>query len=474
MRLTRPVIALTLVLSLGLALGAEATTRRAKAGTTTTTTATTASTSTVTRTAPTSFGFGVQAGTDTKGLGGWMQKSGAAWDYAYRYLGGGTANGTKNWTAWEPNATYPISYAQNATSKGYTPVFTYYQLLAGAAACSGCGEAQKDLTNLNDAAVMKAYFEDFALLMKRLGTGSYDGVAGFGQDVVVHVEPDLSGYAQTAALFSGSCFALCLGVGNTPANVRSSVASSGFPLAAGYPNTFQGFNEVLLHLRDTYAPNVRLAAHISNWATGYDLNSATSPTLDPVALGTSAGTFAARSGTAWTNGTHSTYDLVFNDVSNKDAGYYTYVLRKPRFWDQDNAVFPNFHRWESYVRAATTAAGRKAVVWQVPIGNQLYAAVNNTPGHYQDNRVEYFFDHVAELRDAGVVGVLFGTTIAQATNYADWAGDGVTNPAPVCSSDGWSSGKVVCSSTQTPVADDDGGYLRVRARAYYAAPLPLG
>jgi hypothetical protein len=72
-----------------------------------------------------------------------------------------------------------------------------------------------------------------------------------------------------------------------------------------------------------------------------------------------------------------------------------------------------------------------------------------------------------------MVGALFGTAFSYSSTYADWAGDGVTNPAPVCSSDGWSSGKVVCSWVQTPVADDDGGYLRVRGRDYYASPYRL-
>ena len=421
---------------------------------------------------PSTFGFGLQASTDTKGLGGWMPRSGAAWDYAYRYLGGG-AGTSKNWTAMAPNATYPISYAQNASSKGYTPVFSYYQMLAGAGVCDGCGEAQQDLTNLNTAAVMKAYFDDFALLMQRLGNRTYDGVAGFGGDAIVHVEPDLYGYAEMAATYKASCYNFCTASTGLPTNVKASVASSGFALAKKYPNTFQGFNETLLKIRDTYAPNVRLAAHLSNWATGFDLNSATSPTLDPVALGAKAAAFLAASGVTYTDGTHSTFDLLFNDVSNKDAGYYTYVLGKPRFWDQDNTVFPNFHRWEDYVRTVTAATNKKAIVWQVPIGNQIFASVNNTPGHYQDNRVEYLFNHVPELASAGIVGALFGTTIANATNYADWAGDGVTNPAPICSSDGWSSGKVVCSSTTTPAADDDGGYLRLRAQQYYVAPYVL-
>jgi len=421
---------------------------------------------------PATFGFGLQASTDTKGLGGWMPRSGAAWDYAYRYLGGG-AGTSANWTSWSPNATYPISYAQNASSKGYTPVFSYYQMLAGAGVCDGCGEAQQDLTNLNTPSVMKAYFDDFALLMQRLGTKTYDGVAGFGGDAIVHVEADLYGYAENAATTKASCYGFCTASTGLPTNVKSAVASSGFALAKSYPNTFQGFNETLLRIRDAYAPNVRLAAHLSNWATGFDLNSATSPTLDPVSLGAKAAAFLAASGVTYTNGTHSTFDLLFNDVSNKDAGYYTYVLGKPRFWDQDNTVFPNFHRWEDYVRTVTTITQKKAIVWQVPIGNQLFASVNNTPGHYQDNRVEYFFNHVPELASANIVGALFGTTRADATNYADWAGDGVTNPAPICSSDGWSSGKVVCSSIQTPAADDHGGYLRVRGHQYYAAPYVL-
>jgi hypothetical protein len=310
--------------------------------------------------------------------------------------------------------------------------------------------------------------------MKRLGTGTYDGVAGYGKDAIVHVEPDLSGYAENAVLApTTKCFGFCTGTGNDPTLLRASVASSGFPLAKNYANNYRGFNQVLLKIRDTYAPNVRLAFHVSNWATGYDINSATSPTLDANALGAQAGQFAAKSGASWTDGTTSTYDLLFNDVSNKDAAYYTYVLKKPRFWDQSNTVFPNFHRWEDYIHAATTAAGRKAIVWQVPMGNQVYLSENNTPGHYQDNRVEYFFSHLQELKDAGLVGALFGSTTPDATTYWDRTGDGVTNPAPVCNNDGWGNGFTECTSLQTPVADDDGGYLRFSAIGYYSNPLPL-
>lgn len=469
MRPVRPVIAVVAIALLAVAGTALAGPRAPMAPTTTAAVA-----PAPIRVTPTTFGVGVQATMDSKTMLGWMPRTGAPIDYAYRYLGGGlNTGGTRNWTEWEADATYPKTYATTAKSKGYTPVFSYYTLLAANGRCAlTCGEAQRDLTNLNDPAVMALYYADFAKLMQRLGSGTHDGIAGYGGDAIVHIEPDLSGYVQMAALSSAKCFGFCTATREDPTVVRASVRSSGHPLAAAYPDTYRGFNQVLLKLRDTYAPKVRLAMHVSNWTTGFDLNSATG-SLDAVTLGTRAGAFAAAAGASWTDGTTSTYDLLFNDVSNKDAAYYTYVLNKPRFWDQDNVVFPNFHRWESYVKAVTTTANRKAIVWQVPIGNQLYRAMDNTTGHWQDNRVEYFFGHVAELRAAGLVGMLFGTTQRDAANYWDSQADLVTNPLPICSSNGWSSGKVVCSTIETPVADDDGGFLRVSIQNYYKAPLPL-
>jgi hypothetical protein len=429
-------------------------------------------------TVPGHFGFGLQAGADLTGINGWMPNSGVPWDYAYRYIGGGLNRpNSPNWTASPPNATFPISYAQAARAKGYTPVLSYYTLQAAVGPCSGaspaCPEAQSDLSNLNSPNVMSLFYNDFALLMKRLGTGTYDGVAGYGQDVIVHVEPDLSGYAESAVLSSAKCYGFCTGIGNNPSLLKASVASSGVKEVTRFSNTYRGFNQALLHLRDLYAPNARLAFHVSGWATLYDINTARATTLNGTTLGTKAGQFAAASGTSWTDGTTSTYDLVFNDVSNKDAGQYTYQYGNYRFWDRNNAVFPNFHRWEDYVRGVTAAAGRKAIAWQVPMGNQYFQTENNSPGHYQDNRAEYFFAHVGELRDAGLVGVLFGGTNPDATRYYDAQKDAVTNSDPICTTDGVSDGATICNNHAAIGPDDDGGYLRVTAGQYYAAPVSL-
>ena len=95
--------------------------------------------------------------------------------------------------------------------------------------------------------------------------------------------------------------------------------------------------------------------------------------------------------------------------------------------------------------------------------------MNNTWGHYQDNRAQWFLDdpggtHLAMWRDAGVVALLFGGGADGTTCACDAQGDGVTNPAAI-------NGNTRLSLS----ADDDGGYFRERAAAYYASGgLDLG
>ncbi len=417
---------------------------------------------------PGHFGIGVTAAPDSTGLTGWMPNSGIAWDYAYTYLAGGVNTGS-GWETWNTSGQYPLWYAQSATSHHYIPFFPYYDLLQSNGACGGCGESQRDLSNVNNAGLMASYFQNFALLMKRLGSGTYDGIAGFGKTAIVQIEPDFTGgYAMQAVLNNGLCYGYCTGQGNNPAFLKASVASSGDADVAAYPNTFQGFNWALLHLRDLYAPNVLLAFHVSSWGTMHDVGSDSSTSLDANALGQEAGSFAAQSGITGVPTGTGTYDLLTNDVLDRDAGYYKYVYGNSSvWWDRLNVTFPNFHRWETYIDAAHLAAGRSFLIWQIPEGNQYFDTENNTDGHYQDNRAEYFFAHIGELAQSGIIGLLFGAGNGGSTVHWDGKNDGITNPASFCTSDGMSSGQI-CNNHTSSVSDDDGGYLRMQAQLYYA------
>jgi hypothetical protein len=408
------------------------------------------------------FSIGLAAENGSNGLTGWMPNSGVPWDYASTYLSGG-ANTGQGWSTWSNgNGSYALNYAQTANSHRYIPAFSYYMLWQSNGSCNSCSERQRDLSNLNTPSTMGSFYQDFTLLMQRLGSGTYGGVAGYGKTAIVHVEPDLSGYAEQAVLSnSAHCYGYCTAQGNNPAYLAASVASSGAAAAASYPNTYQGFNWALLHLRDLYAPNVLLAFHVSGWATGPDVDGDTSLTLNASALGQEAGSFVAQSGIAGNPTGLSTWNVVFNDVANRDAGH------GGTWWDRLNITFPNFSRWENYIAAIAAASARSVIVWQLPMGNQYFDTENNSTHHYQDNHADYFFGHIGELASHGISGMIFGSGTSGNTSYWDADGDGTVNPPSFCTSAGLSSG-VICDNHVASVADDDGGYIRQKAQQYYA------
>ena len=420
---------------------------------------------------PKHLGIGLAAHPDESGIYGWMPESGIPFNYAYQYLAGGVNTGD-GWQTWNASAMFPKLYAQGARGRGYIPVFPYYMLLQSTGACDGCEEAQQDLAHLNDPAVMRDYFTDFATLMQRLGPGTHQGVQGFGKVAIVHVEPDLSGYAHQAVLDPSRCFGFCTGQGNDPSLLRAAVSSSGHADVAGYADTYRGFSLALAHLRDLYAPNVIMAYHVSGWSALHDIGSSRDPGVDPRALGRKVAEFANRSGVRAPPPGTSRYDLVFNDVADRDAGYYEHVYGRDVWWDRRNRTLPNFHRWEAYIQAIRRGTRRPVMIWQIPLGNQWFRTMNNTDGHYQDNRAEYFFSHLRELRRAGIIGLLFGRGNAGSTTNEDERGDGVTNPPAFCTSDGTSEG-TVCNDHQSVWPDDDGGFLRMASKRYYRHPLPV-
>ena len=106
-------------------------------------------------------------------------------------------------------------------------------------------------------------------------------------------------------------------------------------------------------------------------------------------------------------------------------------------------------------------------MWQVPMGNQYFDTMNNSPGHYQDNRAEYILGNVSSFASAGIIAVLFGPGNGGTMNI-DAMHDGVTNPAPIASYE--------CNFCNTHVSsypDDDGGFLRLFVGQYMRHPLAI-
>src|SRR5437667_445991 len=88
----------------------------------------------------------------------------------------------------------------------------------------------------------------------------------------------------------------------------------------------------------------------------------------------------------------------------------------------------------SNMSGLSVAAGKRIVMWQIPLGNTKMRTENNSTGHYQDNRPQWLLDdparsHLAAYRDAGVVAFLFGRGSGGNTCAFNSENDGVTNPS---------------------------------------------
>jgi hypothetical protein len=351
--------------------------------------------------------------------------------FRYQYLSGG-ANTGGGWATWNPNGDFVTYYIQDSVANGIVPVFTYYQVLQSAGPCSTCAESDKDLAHLNDTATMTAVYNDLKLFYQR--------AAAFPNNLVVlQVEPDLWGFSQQKA------------TADDAKTVPAKVAATGLAELAGLPDNAAGFAQAVRKLRDTYAPKVLLGYHLSIWGTGTDIQVSKPSLTQTDSLATRSATFYRSLG--------ADFDVAFGEFSDRDAGFYQYQYNDGgvRWMTADD-----FTRHVRYLSTFSSASGKRIVLWQIPYGNTKMQAQNNTWDHYQDNRVEWLLDdatraHLNDYLQAGVVALLFGQGADGTTCPCDAAKDGVTNPVPI-------NGNTGVSLT----ADDDGGFFRQKAAAYYS------
>src|SRR3954468_12609949 len=271
----------------------------------------------------------------------------------YQYLAGGVNTGS-GWSTWNPGGSFVTRYVSESRKAGLVPVFTYYQLLQSSAPGCGGGEDKADLCRLRDAGVMRAYWADLRLALRRMHGR---------RPVVLHVEPDLWGYLEQHGERA---------------------------LAARFARR-------VIALRDRYARNVALAYHDSVWGTKED------PTFSKPSLAHMA-SLGSRSAT-WYRSLHARFDLVFHDVADRDAGFREKVLGDGGGPARGAA---GAARRAAYLRALRRGTHRPLVVWQIPLGN---STLDQTWTHFRDNRVEYWLGdraHLQSLRRAGVVALLFG------------------------------------------------------------------
>lgn len=360
----------------------------------------------------------------------------APFGFRYQYLAGGVNTGD-GWEHWAPDGSFVSDYIEESRDAGVVPVFTHYMIFQSEPGRE-LGEPEGVHANLTNRRTMAAYYRDLALFFQRAGAA--------GGTTVLHVEPDLWAFLQQRSS------------GDDATTVPVEVGATGFAAVAGVPDTAAGFAQAVTRLRDRFAPNVLLGYHLSTWGTGVEVLSGGLTDDEVRALGERGAAFYASLGTS--------FDIAFTDIADRDAAF------KEEHYRDDGASWmddADYRRSAAYIAAFVDAAGLRAVLWQLPYGNTLMRAVDNTWGHYQDNKVETLLGRpdravLDAYTDAGVVAYLFGGGAGGVTCACDAQNDGVTDPPPINGND-----------RRSLSADDDGGYFRERAAHYYrAGAIPLG
>ena len=282
------------------------------------------------------------------------------------------------------------------TANHHAPSFILYQL-----AGQGDGNA---VHSLNDATFMNGYWLGARTMFQRLGR--------IGVSAAIVVEPDTFGYVSLALQ----------GGGLSPSSVSSLPAQITLaPECASMPNTIASFAPCLYAMRDRYSPKVAVGLDLSQWV--YD-------DTQTVAMYRAAG--AAQG------------DFISDSVLDRDVGCWEAhtaadgcgnTARTAKYWADSDFV-----AHLASIKTFTTGFGVPALWWQTPLG-----VPSTTPGgyhgHYRDNRVQWFFAHVADLVAAGGAGAMFGSG---------------TYPAD-----------------QQTTLSTDGGQFLAAVRAYYRAPVAL-
>jgi hypothetical protein len=150
----------------------------------------------------------------------------------------------------------------------------------------------------------------------------------------------------------------------------------------------------------TYAPSALVSLHGSAWASGFDCVSNRSTSLDVAAEARKTADFLLAAGA-------DCADLLVVDLSDRDAGWYQRQVPPRDSWlDATDAALPTFTQAFTWSKALADRASKKVLWWQLPVGNM---SLGNTCGAWQDNKLDYFFDHPDRVAASGAAGMAFGS-----------------------------------------------------------------
>jgi hypothetical protein len=211
---------------------------------------------------------------------------------------------------------------------------------------------------------MTDYWRKTELLFKR--------IAATDKPAVVHFEPDFWEYVRNQAGGNSSFMA------KVKLNARCS----------DLPDTMAGMGKCMVRIAREVAPKAVIGFHVSHW---YGWGSAGDVSRWMRDIG------AAEA------------DVIFVETLDRDAG--CFEAKGPECQRSCNGCYwsdSDFKGHFGWVKQISDNLGLPALWWQTPFGVPS-STPGGSPGHYRDNRVQYFFSHLQDMIDAGGMGAAFGT-----------------------------------------------------------------
>ncbi len=329
----------------------------------------------------------------------WPQTSGTQWDVQWMYLTGQAGNNWYNNYGFSPaDGSYMDGLLSEVGGYGFIPGLHLYNM--------GFGHDGGDsgiLTEVQTVSWTTEYFLEFKVLMQK--------AKNYGKPVVLVLEGDSFGFLENLT-------------SNNP-GVMAAVASTGMPELAGLPNTVAGFGMAYLAIRKSVgAYNVAMGPDTPYYAAQGDImNFAPTDTqnLAPhVAFQwTFFGSFVGA------NMTGDRFDFTASCPMAGDCASYT--DGRPCWDPSDTASVntPSINRYVEWLSLFNQTSGVNWMLHQVPLGNSQHRNVpfdGTARSGYQDNKAEYLFQvespasttirntHIANFANAGVIGILFGSS----------------------------------------------------------------
>nr|BFD92472.1 hypothetical protein KitaXyl93_38320 [Kitasatospora sp. Xyl93] len=328
-------------------------------------------------------------GSSTVLLGGMMEdatSNAAPFDVRYAYIHSQPAPSSEAYTAsrckaewsgwwgcWTGDTTAPGTQitlnndrASKATYQGKPRpqkyLFTWYSL-RDLGDMAGQGDGPGEVQAINRADLLTKYLNDYRFFLQKIGNA---------QDMI-DIEPDFWGYVRS--------------LGN-PHQVSAQVKAANPADCGSQENSASGLAQCMIAMSHKYAPNTGVGLHLSC----FDWQQNTPQCVKDYAdLGA------------------KNADFLVTDVTDRDAGWYALPAHgsKDTFWN-DQKGFAAL----AFYRTMSESVGKPVVLWQIPLGNM---AGNNTPGHYKDDKVDWFFSHMDQVANAHVGALLFGAGWSEQT-----------------------------------------------------------